>query len=157
MRVDNGQLRCKVPIGFMRKCGKLGICRGKSGHRTTLSFRTSAHYFRGNLHRISGYLSSYRPFFLCCFSESTCMLSKNGASIRGIATPVCGLVRNDREFGFAMTGNSMARQIPICRTAERYRAGQVGNENRPRSSRLGRPPCGQIPIVHCQLSIHYWR
>ena len=26
-----------------------------------------------------------------------------------IATPVCGLVRNDREVGFAMTGKSMVR------------------------------------------------
>ena len=45
----------------------------------------------------------------------------------------------------AMTGISIARQIPICRDTERYRAGQAGNENRPRSSRLGRPHCGQIP------------
>ena len=50
------------------------------------------------------------------------------------------------ENWLAMTGKSAARQIPICRATERYRAGQGGNEYRSRSSRLGRPPCGQIPI-----------
>ncbi|MDD7265478.1 MAG: hypothetical protein PUH36_04560, partial [Subdoligranulum sp.] len=36
--------------------------------------------------------------------------------IRGIATPVCALARNDMLlFGFAMTASFSARQIPICR------------------------------------------
>ena len=49
----------------------------------------------GNLHRISGCLSSYIPLFCTVFWNSS---TRSGASIRGIATPVCGLVRNDREF-----------------------------------------------------------
>ena len=55
---------------------------------------------------------------------------------------MCALVRNDS----VVRGVRSPLQIPIFRTTERYRAGQGGNENRPRSSRLGRPPCGQIPI-----------
>ena len=150
MRVDNGQLKCKVPIGFMRKCGKLVIWRAvKTGHSEpvlTLAWESPS--------------NSRKPFVI----QSVLFVPFPGIHLRevvrlfgGLPHHLSGLVRNDREFGFAMTGNSMARQIPICRTAERYRAGQVGNENRPRSSRLGRPPCGQIPIVHCQLSIHDWR
>ena len=49
----------------------------------------------GNLHRISGYLSSYRSFFPAVFRNSS---TKRGTSIRGIATPVCALARNDLEF-----------------------------------------------------------
>ena len=49
----------------------------------------------GNLHRLSGYLSSYRPFFCAVFWNSS---TRNCASIREIATPVCALARNDREF-----------------------------------------------------------
>ena len=52
----------------------------------------------GNLHRIPGSPSSYRLFFLYRFTESACVLSKNGTSIREIATPVCALARNDTEF-----------------------------------------------------------
>ncbi|MCI7574240.1 MAG: hypothetical protein MSS94_05820, partial [Clostridiales bacterium] len=39
-----------------------------------------------------------------------------------------------------------AGKFQFFRTTERYRAGQVGNDYGPRPSRLGRPPCGQIPI-----------
>ena len=52
------KLKCiiyRINVYSDRPCGavrKIGICRWKTGHRTTLSFRTSAHYFRGNLHRI---------------------------------------------------------------------------------------------------------
>ena len=44
-------------------------------------------------------------------------------------------------------------QIPICSATERYRAGQGENDYRSRSSRLGRPPCGQISI--CRATERY--
>ena len=59
-----------------------------------------------------------------------------------IPTPVCALVRNDS----VVRNPHFPLQIHNLRTTERYRAGQVGNENRPRSSRLGCRPCRQIPI-----------
>ena len=142
MRVDNGQLKCKVPIGFMRKCGKLGICRGKSGHRTTLSFRTSAHTGVGiSIEFRATYRHTDRSF-CAVFRNLPVCYRKMMLLFGGLPHHLSGLVRNDREFGFAMTGNSMARQIPICRTAERYRAGQAGNDYRPRSSR---PVSGDSP------------
>ena len=55
----------------------------------------------------------------------------------------------------ALFGVRSPLQNPICRTAERYRAGQVGNENRPRSSRLGCRPCRQIPIFHSAALSRY--
>ena len=54
----------------------------------------------GNLHRNPSSPSSYRPFFCTIFHN---LLTKSGASNRGIATPVCALARNDRKFGFGMT------------------------------------------------------
>ena len=53
----------------------------------------------GNLHRISGSSSSYKPLFLCRFPESICVLSRNSTSIQEIATEAGALVRNDWKFG----------------------------------------------------------
>ena len=100
----------------------------------------------GNLHRISGNPSSYRPFYPAVFR---CLSTKSSTSNQEIATPVCGLVRNDREFGFGMTRSDDAANsnLPNCYRSTPSGAGQ----KRPHIScaRLGRPPCGQIPI--CQF------
>ena len=64
----------------------------------------------GNLHRIPGSPSSYRPFFCTIFYN---LLTKSGASNRGIATPVCELARNDREFDSPTSSNLPFRQNPI--------------------------------------------
>ena len=50
----------------------------------------------GNLHRISGYLSSYRTFFCTVFWNSS---MRSNTFIRGIATKVV-------RYFIAMTGNS---------------------------------------------------
>ena len=84
---------------------KIGICRGKPGIRTTLSFRASAHYFRGNLHRISGSLSSYRPFFFVLFPGIYLCVIEKWYSYPGD----CHTRKAD---WFAMTGNSTNFQFP---------------------------------------------
>ena len=71
---------------------------GNLSHRQNVSFRTSARTGVGiSIEFRAAYRHTDRSF-LCCFPESTCVLSRNGTPIREIATPVCGLVRNDREF-----------------------------------------------------------
>ena len=67
----------------------------KSGPRTTLSFRASAHTGVGiPIEFRVTYRHTDRTFYTIFWISST----KSGASNQEIATPVCGLVRNDREF-----------------------------------------------------------
>ena len=72
----------------------------------------------------------------------------SGIHPRKVALLTGGLPRQCAHW-LAMTGNSgsecpvlTARQIPIYRTTERYRAGQGRNDHRPVSSRL---VCGDSP------------
>ena len=106
------KLKCiiyRINVYSDRPCGavrKIGICRWKTGHRTTLSFRTSAHYFRGNLHRIPYSLSSYRPFFAPYSGIYRCIIGKwyfcpgdCHASVR---------------YFIAMTGKSINSNLSVC-------------------------------------------
>ena len=69
-----------------------------------------------------------------------------GTSLRTGTTPLINAGgKNAYRIGPHTTYRT-ARQIPIYRTIERYRAGQGKNDHRPCTSRLGCPPCGQIPI-----------
>ena len=109
-----------------------------------MSFRTSAHTGVG----ISIEFQAAHRHTVCSNLPFPGIHSRKVVRLSG------GLPRQCAHW-LAMTGNSIARQIPICRATERYRAGQGENDYRPRSSRLGRPPCGQIPIyptVNCPLS-----
>ena len=78
----------------------------RTGIEEHCHLRTSSLSWCGNLYRISGSLSSYRPFFCAVFWNSS---TRGGTSIRGIATKVV-------RYFIAMTGNSIpcpsARQIP---------------------------------------------
>ena len=74
---------------------EIGICKGKSGHRTTLSFRTSSLSWCGNLHRISDNPASYRLSYPTIFRNFS---TRNCTPIQEIATEAGALVRNDREF-----------------------------------------------------------
>ena len=89
------QKKKNVLIGLTRRNYKLGFEEGSAGPEQHCHSEKVAHYFRGNLHRIPGSLSSYIPLF-CTICHN--LLTKIGASNRGIATPVCALARNDREF-----------------------------------------------------------
>ena len=68
----------------------------------------------GNLHRISGKSSSYKLFYYTVYRNLPVCYRKM-VLLSGRLPRQCELLyRNDRKFGFAMTGNSMARQIPLC-------------------------------------------
>ena len=72
----------------------------------------------GNLHRIPGSPSSYSLFYPTVSRNSS---TRNCTPIREIATPVCALARNDREFGFGMTRSDDAPNsqfLVCCATAE---------------------------------------
>ena len=103
----------------------------------------------GNLHRIPSGTPSYSPFKSPVLR---CPSTRNGTSNQEIATPVCALARNDREFDkfqFAYnrtipsgSGKKRLQTNPVTtclRGTRRYRAGQGKNDYRPRSSRLA---CG---------------
>ena len=92
---------------------QIGICGGKTGHRTTLSFRTSPQTGVGisieirAAHRHTGVLTCHFPKFIhekWCFYPGDCHTSDIG-------------------HWFAMTGSSIphpsARQIPISLSASR--------------------------------------
>ena len=91
-----------MPFGIIRHWGKLGIYKGKSGHRTTLSFRESSSHWCGNLHRIPDDLSSYRLLYL---------------PFRGILSREIVLLsrRLPRQCAhwLAMTGNSINSNFPL--------------------------------------------
>ena len=107
-----GQLTIRI-IGFCKHTDKLEF----AGLLERVIPNQCAHWC-GNLHRIPGSPSSYRPFFCTVFRNSS---MRSSTSIRGIATPVCALARNDRKFGFGMTMLFDARffldKFPIYRSA----------------------------------------
>ena len=128
--LDLDSLRAAPPARYRSVVRKFGICRGKPGRRTTLSFRTSAHTGVG----IS---IEFRTIYRHPFVGDGFPVPRNSETCMG---------RDGRPVPYEENRYRVLRQIPICRATERYRAGQVGSDYRPRSSRLGRPPCGQIPI-----------
>ena len=81
-------------VGFIIRAINWNLWRKDWASNNTVIPNQSADWC-GNLHRIMGNPSSYRPFFCTIFHN---LLTKSGASNRGIATPVCALARNDREF-----------------------------------------------------------
>ena len=91
---------------------QIGICRGKPGRRTTLSFKNQRAGFSGNLHRIPCGLSSYRLSFLCRFPEFI--------HEKWYVDP--GDCHASVRYFIVMTKNSIprppVRQIPICVLAE---------------------------------------
>ena len=88
-------------------------------HRQNVSLRTSANAgvaisieFRA-AHR-------HTVYSFCIVFQNPA--TRNCASNQEIATPVCGLVRNDREVGFAMTGNLSNPILPAVYEKRTYRS-----------------------------------
>ena len=93
-------------IEFTQLPDKLGICRGERTPRTTLSFRTSPQTGVG----ISIEFWAAHRHTVCSFcTVSRNSSTKSGTSNQGIATPVCALARNDREFDKCQFHNQLIK------------------------------------------------
>ena len=75
------------PLGIVLLCGKIGICGGKTGHRTTLSFRTSAHTGVG----ISIEFWAVHRHTDCLFCAVSRNSSTRNCTNQEIATPVTSI------------------------------------------------------------------
>ena len=78
-------------------------------------------------------VNTARSFFTFCCREFVLPPVPVCATL---TTPLTSAGGKDAYRIHPHTIQQTALQIPICRDTERYRAGQAGNENRPRSSRL---------------------
>ena len=142
-------------IGFAQQVYKFEICRGKSGHRTTLSFRTSAHAGVG----ISvEFRAAYRHT-----DRSFCFVSPN--------MPVCyrkmvflsGRLPHQSEDWFAMTRIMRSRSSKdgdchaSVRTGSQWHGIRVRNDREFDGARfdnhLFNPPRSGTLIIHYSLFI----
>ena len=131
--LDLDSLRAAPPARYRSVALQIGICGGKTGHRTTLSFRTSPQTGVGipiefqAAHRHTGVLPCHFPNFIhekWCFYPGDCHTSD-----------IC--------HWFAMTGSSIphpsARQIPICKgVGEAFRLPQQAEKSPKRVGRNGK-------------------